>query len=149
MASCSRTCSGVGVRARAHPPASSAAVVPHSASPPLPPCFCAVNYISKPTEFLDTYFMVVKGNFRQISYLHVSHHAIMPIIMYILIDLVRVCAGARKAGALPRQARAASTRFAAFLTPLFCVAPAQYPGGNSCVIRFQAPRAHARARARA
>lgn len=46
-----------------------------------------VNYISKPTEFLDTYFMVVKGNYRQISYLHVSHHAIMPIIMYILIDL--------------------------------------------------------------
>ena len=61
-----------------------------------PSSLCAVNYISKPTEFLDTYFMVVKGNYRQISYLHVSHHAIMPIIMYILIDLVRWRLGGRQ-----------------------------------------------------
>ena len=49
----------------------------------------AVNFISKPTEYLDTYFMAVKGNLRQISFLHVVHHAIMPIIMYILITMVR------------------------------------------------------------
>lgn len=48
-----------------------------------------VNYVSKPTEYLDTYFMAIKGNLRQITFLHVVHHALMPLIMYILITMVR------------------------------------------------------------
>jgi len=31
-------------------------------------------YISKPLEFIDTFIMVLKKNFRQVSFLHVYHH---------------------------------------------------------------------------
>lgn len=40
-----------------------------------------VNFISKPTEYVDTLFFLLRGNMRQVSFLHVSHHAIMPIMM--------------------------------------------------------------------
>ena len=91
------------------------------------PALPAVNFISKPTEFLDTYFMAVKGNFRQMTVLHVSHHAIMPIIMYILIEGVsgaaqprmrmassyappRTCAQATRRPSPPLRAPAPSPR---------------------------------------
>jgi hypothetical protein len=47
--------------------------------------------VTKPTEFVDTYFMLVKGNYRQVTWLHISHHAVMPLIMTTLLQLVRVC----------------------------------------------------------
>lgn len=40
-----------------------------------------VNYISKPTEYVDTLFFLLRGNLRQVSFLHTSHHAVMPVIM--------------------------------------------------------------------
>lgn len=47
------------------------------------PCpYAAVNYISKPTEFVDTFFMFANGKPEQASLLHVSHHIVMPIIIY-------------------------------------------------------------------
>jgi hypothetical protein len=52
----------------------------------------AVNFVTKPTEFVDTYFMLVKGNFRQVTWLHISHHAVMPINMTILLQMVGYCA---------------------------------------------------------
>lgn len=41
-----------------------------------------VNYISKPTEFVDTFFMFANGKPEQASLLHVSHHIVMPLVMY-------------------------------------------------------------------
>jgi elongation of very long chain fatty acids protein 4 len=40
-----------------------------------------VNYISKPTEYFDTLFFLLRGNLRQVSFLHVSHHAVMPVMI--------------------------------------------------------------------
>jgi hypothetical protein len=51
----------------------------------------AVNFVTKPTEFVDTYFMLVKGNYRQVTWLHISHHAVMPINMTILLQMVGFC----------------------------------------------------------
>jgi len=61
----------------------------------------AVNFVTKPTEFVDTYFMLVKGNYRQVTWLHISHHAVMPINMTILLQMVGYCAAGR-AGLHPR-----------------------------------------------
>ena len=44
-----------------------------------------VNYQSKFVEFMDTAFMVARKANKQISFLHVSHHAEMGGIMYILV----------------------------------------------------------------
>merc|ERR1712224_30837 len=34
-----------------------------------------VFYLSKLLDFFDTAFMIIKGNWRQVSFLHVYHHA--------------------------------------------------------------------------
>jgi elongation of very long chain fatty acids protein 4 len=36
---------------------------------------CHIFYLSKVLDFADTVFMIVKGNWRQVSFLHVYHHA--------------------------------------------------------------------------
>lgn len=41
-----------------------------------------MNYMSKPTEFVDTFFMFANGKPDQASLLHVSHHVVMPLVMY-------------------------------------------------------------------
>ncbi|CAG9799105.1 unnamed protein product [Chironomus riparius] len=39
---------------------------------------CYVYYISKFTEFFDTFFFILRKRFDQVSTLHVIHHGIMP-----------------------------------------------------------------------
>jgi len=34
-----------------------------------------IHYCDKYLEFLDTFFMLVRGNFKQVSFLHMYHHA--------------------------------------------------------------------------
>jgi elongation of very long chain fatty acids protein 4 len=41
-------------------------------------------YTSKFYEFIDTFIMLLKGNLRQVSYLHVYHHMTIPFIQWIL-----------------------------------------------------------------
>lgn len=41
--------------------------------------------VAKVTEFLDTAFMVLRKKDNQISFLHLYHHSIMPIIVWIMI----------------------------------------------------------------
>lgn len=41
-------------------------------------------YASKLYEFFDTYIMIVKGNMRQVSFLHVYHHISISWIWYII-----------------------------------------------------------------
>jgi len=87
-----------------------------------------VNLVTKPTEFVDTYFMLVKGNYRQVTWLHISHHAVMPLIMTILLQLVRVLptpsagavgnAGADAAVRVPDAAAGVRVR-ASTLIPLY------------------------------
>lgn len=39
---------------------------------------------SKFVDLLDTLFMLGRKSFRQVSFLHVEHHAVMPVIMYVI-----------------------------------------------------------------
>jgi len=40
---------------------------------------CFIFYLTKYLDFLDTVIIILKGNWRQLSFLHVFHHATMPI----------------------------------------------------------------------
>jgi len=42
-------------------------------------------YISKPIEFIDTFIMILKKNFHQVSFLHVYHHVATFIIWWAVI----------------------------------------------------------------
>jgi len=39
---------------------------------------------SKFVDFLDTAFMLARKSFRQVSFLHVEHHAVMPLVMFVI-----------------------------------------------------------------
>lgn len=43
-----------------------------------------VFYLSKIYEFVDTFIMLVKGNLRQVSFLHVYHHVTVSMIMWLI-----------------------------------------------------------------
>lgn len=45
-----------------------------------------VFYLSKVLDFLDTVFMVVKGNWRQVSFLHVYHHSSIFLIYWLILN---------------------------------------------------------------
>ena len=47
-------------------------------------------YLSKALDFVDTMFMIIKGNWRQVSFLHVYHHVAMFFIWWFA---VKFCAG--------------------------------------------------------
>merc|ERR1719487_121837 len=42
-----------------------------------------VFFLSKILDFADTFFMIVKGNWRQVSFLHVYHHASIFLIYWL------------------------------------------------------------------
>lgn len=44
-----------------------------------------VFYISKLLEYTDTYIMVLKHNYRQVSFLHVYHHTSIVVVVYIYL----------------------------------------------------------------
>lgn len=48
--------------------------------------FLWVFYVSKVLDFADTFFMVVRGNYRQISFLHVYHHISIYLMYWINVN---------------------------------------------------------------
>ena len=45
-----------------------------------------VFYLSKVLDFADTVFMVVKGNWRQVSFLHVYHHSSIFMVYWLILN---------------------------------------------------------------
>lgn len=48
--------------------------------------FLWVFYVSKVLDFVDTLFMVVRGNYRQISFLHVYHHITIYLVYWMNVN---------------------------------------------------------------
>ena len=46
-----------------------------------------IYYMSKVVEFLDTVFMALRCKFRQISFLHVYHHASIFVVWWIVTSI--------------------------------------------------------------
>lgn len=44
-------------------------------------------YFGRFIEFFDTFFFVLRKKFRQVSFLHVAHHAVMPMFMWPFVRL--------------------------------------------------------------
>ena len=45
-------------------------------------------FFSKFTDFMDTYFMVVRHKYGQMTTLHVVHHAMMPVVVWLFLKFV-------------------------------------------------------------
>lgn len=48
--------------------------------------FLWIFYVSKVLDFVDTFFMVVRGNYRQISFLHVYHHISIYLVYWLNVN---------------------------------------------------------------
>ena len=42
-------------------------------------------FFSKFTDFMDTFFMVVRHKYNQMTTLHVVHHAMMPVVVWLFL----------------------------------------------------------------
>lgn len=49
--------------------------------------FCWLFYVSKIPEFADTYIMMLKQNYRQVSFLHVFHHSSIVLIWTLALNV--------------------------------------------------------------